>query len=55
MAVDPVCKMTVEPARAAAQSTYKDRTYYFCAVGCKQAFDGEPEKYLAGGTGGTSR
>jgi YHS domain-containing protein len=50
MAVDPVCKMTVEPARAAAQSRSKDTTYYFCAVGCKQKFDREPEKYLAGGT-----
>jgi len=49
MAVDPVCKMTVEPATAAAQSKYKDETYYFCAVGCKQTFDREPEKYLAGG------
>jgi len=55
MAVDPVCKMTVEPARAAAQSTYKGQTYYFCAVGCKQTFDREPEKYLAGGTSGMSR
>jgi YHS domain-containing protein len=55
MAVDPVCKMTVEPAKAVAQSRYKDETYYFCAVGCKQKFDGEPEKYLAGGTSEMSR
>ena len=48
MAVDPVCKMTVEPAKAAAQSTHKGQTYYFCAVGCKQKFDREPEKYLDG-------
>jgi P-type Cu+ transporter len=45
MAIDPVCKMTVEPAKAAAQSTYRGQTYYFCAVSCKQAFDKEPEKY----------
>ncbi len=45
MAIDPVCKMTVEPATAAAQSTYRGQTYYFCAVSCKQAFDKEPEKY----------
>ena len=50
MAVDPVCKMTVEPAQAAAQSTYKGETYYFCAVGCKRQFDREPDRYLAGGT-----
>jgi YHS domain-containing protein len=47
MAIDPVCKMTVDPPRAAAQSTYRGQTYYFCAVGCKQQFDKEPEKYLA--------
>ena len=46
MAVDPVCKMTVDPPKAAAQSSYKGETYYFCAVGCKQKFDREPEKYL---------
>jgi YHS domain-containing protein len=48
MAVDPVCKMTVDPPRAAAQSSYKGETYYFCAAGCKQTFDREPERYLAG-------
>jgi Cu+-exporting ATPase len=40
--------MTVEPAKAAAQSTYGGQTYYFCAVGCKQKFDREPEKYASG-------
>ena len=49
MATDPVCKMTVDPPSAAAQSVYKGQTYYFCAVGCKQKFDREPEKYLARG------
>ena len=48
MAVDPVCKMTVDPPKAAAQSSYKGETYYFCAVGCKQKFDREPDRYLAG-------
>jgi Cu+-exporting ATPase len=46
MAKDPVCHMEIEPAKAAAQSTHRGRTYYFCAVGCKQAFDREPEKYV---------
>jgi YHS domain-containing protein len=55
MAIDPVCKMTVEPAQAAAQSKYQGETYYFCAVGCKQKFDGEPQKYLAGGTSAMGR
>lgn len=47
MAKDPVCNMEVNENEAAATSTYKDKTYYFCAVGCKSAFDSEPEKYLS--------
>ena len=39
----------VAPAKAAAQSKHKGETYYFCAVACKQKFDREPDKYLAGG------
>lgn len=46
VARDPVCQMDVEPARAAAQSTYRGQTYYFCAVGCKRKFDADPERYL---------
>ncbi len=47
MAIDPVCKMDVEESTAAATSEYKGKKYYFCAVGCKKAFDQSPEKYLA--------
>ena len=47
MAIDPVCKMTVEESKAAATSEYKGKKYYFCAAGCKKAFDQNPEKYLA--------
>jgi len=46
MAVDPVCKMTVDPPRAAAQSAYKGTTYYFCCAGCKKQFDAAPESFL---------
>jgi Cu+-exporting ATPase len=49
MAKDPVCKMDVDPRKAAAQSTHQGQTYYFCAVSCKQAFDKDPDKYLASG------
>jgi len=47
MAIDPVCKMQVEESKAAATSEYKGKKYYFCAVGCKKAFDQNPAKYLA--------
>jgi YHS domain-containing protein len=47
MAKDPVCNMDVDPRKAAAQSSYQGRMYYFCAVGCKLKFDQDPEKYLS--------
>jgi YHS domain-containing protein len=47
MAKDPVCGMEVDPAQAAATYEYKGTTYYFCAPGCKAAFEKEPEKYLS--------
>ena len=46
MAKDPVCGMEVDEKKAAATSKYKGVTYYFCAPGCKRAFDSNPEKYL---------
>lgn len=46
MAIDPVCEMVVDEKKAAATSEYKGKTYYFCARGCKVAFDRDPEKYL---------
>ena len=47
MAKDPVCSMDVDPKKAAAQSNYEGQMIYFCAVGCKQKFDADPEKYLS--------
>jgi Cu+-exporting ATPase len=46
MAIDPVCKMEVDEKKAAAVSEYKGKKYYFCAVGCKKAFEKNPEQYL---------
>jgi YHS domain-containing protein len=46
MAIDPVCKMTVEEKTAKFKSDYKETTYYFCAPGCKKAFEENPGKYL---------
>jgi YHS domain-containing protein len=48
MAKDPVCGMDVDEQTAQHKSEYKGQTYYFCAPGCKRAFDKEPEKYLSG-------
>jgi|Deesub1362B_J571_1020462.scaffolds.fasta_scaffold00749_9 Cu+-exporting ATPase len=44
--IDPVCGMEIDPEKAAAKVEYQGKTYYFCAVGCKTAFERDPEKYL---------
>jgi len=49
MEKDPVCGMDVDPKTAAGISTYKGKTYYFCSLGCKRAFDKDPEKYVGAG------
>ena len=51
MAKDPVCGMSVDEKKAAASSVYKGTTYYFCAPGCKTAFEKTPGKFI--GKGGT--
>ncbi len=43
---DPVCNMECDENQAAATSVYKGKTYYFCAIGCKNEFDKNPEKYV---------
>ncbi len=45
--VDPVCGMEVNPATAAAKQDFRDRTYYFCSVGCAEKFQADPSKYIA--------
>jgi len=46
LAIDPVFKMKVDEKTAKHKTVYKDKTYYFCAPGCKIAFEEDPEKYL---------
>ena len=48
MAKDPVCGMEVDEKKAVATSQHMGKTYYFCAPGCKKAFDADPEKYAGG-------
>lgn len=47
-AIDPICQMDVDTDNPpGGQSEYQGTTYYFCAPGCKVAFDKEPDKYLS--------
>ena len=43
---DPVCGMSVDPAKAAASHDYNGRTYYFCGAGCAAAFAKHPEDFV---------
>ena len=45
-AKDPVCGMSVDPAKARGRAEHKGNTYYFCCPGCETKFKGDPEKYL---------
>ncbi len=45
-AVDPVCRMLVDPATAPASLAHGGRTYYFCNPGCEQTFSKDPKKYI---------
>ncbi|MGA8035738.1 MAG: heavy metal translocating P-type ATPase [Candidatus Acidiferrales bacterium] len=44
---DPICGMTVDPLRAAAQVEYADKDYFFCGKGCAEKFRTDPEAMLA--------
>ena len=37
--VDPICGMTIDPARAAESRTGAEETVYFCSTRCATAFD----------------
>ena len=43
--IDPVCGMTVDPAKAAGHSEWNGETFHFCSTSCKRKFDAEPARY----------
>jgi Cu+-exporting ATPase len=45
-AIDPVCGMTVDPAKSPHRHDYHDHSYFFCGNGCRTKFAADPEKYL---------
>lgn len=46
IAIDPVCKMTVNPETAAGSYEYNGPIYYFCNPNCLQRFKDDPERFL---------
>ncbi len=49
MAIDPVCKMTVDGRKTSHKAEHMGGTYYFCSSGCTTKFEKAPEKYIEGG------
>ena len=46
---DPVCGMSVDPARAKFSAAHEGKDYFFCSAACLERFRREPAKYLSGG------
>ena len=48
-ATDPICLMQVDTANPnGGRSEYEGQTYYFCAPGCRIAFERDPEGWASG-------
>jgi Cu+-exporting ATPase len=45
-AVDPVCGMTVDPARTPHHHVHAGREYHFCGARCRERFAAAPETFL---------
>ena len=43
---DPVCGMTVDPAKTAHHAEHDGRAYHFCSAGCRTKFVADPEAYV---------
>ena len=46
MTRDPVCGMTLDPAKAAAEVRHGGESFFFCCKSCAQKFSANPEQYL---------
>ena len=42
---DPVCRMAVDPSKAAGTRVREGETYFFCSETCLTAFDASPAMY----------
>ena len=43
---DPVCGMSVDPAKAASTAEYDGKLYHFCSRNCGEKFRKDPARYL---------
>jgi Cu+-exporting ATPase len=48
-AKDPVCGMSVDPARTPHHADHEGRAFHFCGAGCRSKFVADPERFLQPG------
>ncbi|MBK9240054.1 MAG: YHS domain-containing protein [Acidobacteria bacterium] len=54
--IDPVCGMTVDPAKNKGGSfEFEGTTYYFCGQGCRLKFEADPTGWLKSGPKGMGK
>lgn len=46
IAADPVCHMRMSVSEAYDHAEFEDRTYYFCASGCRDLFIKQPARFV---------
>ncbi|OYY91883.1 MAG: copper-translocating P-type ATPase [Sphingomonas sp. 28-66-16] len=44
---DPVCGMSVDPAKTKYHADHDGHSYHFCSAGCRSKFVADPETYLS--------
>src|SRR6516164_9490788 len=47
---DPVCGMTVDPAKATQHAEHAGHSYFFCGAKCRKKFTAEPARYVVDGS-----
>ena len=45
-AIDPVCGMSIDPAKTAHAATHAGVHHYLCSAGCLAKFSADPQRYL---------
>src|SRR5215213_537187 len=45
LALDPVCRMAVDPEHSAGRLVYEDTTWFFCSLSCAGEFARQPERF----------
>lgn len=47
LVLDPVCRMALDPDRAAGTLVHAGRTLFFCSLACAGEFAHDPDRYLS--------